>query len=60
MTNATISMEKHASSMEQGMILLQEEFIESENHRANQSVSIDQQIREKYQLEKPPTNLFTF
>ena len=60
MANATNSMAKHASSMEKGMIVLQEEFIESENHRANQSVSIDQQIREKYQLEKPPTNLFTF
>ena len=39
-------MVKHVNSMEQCMILLQENFIEYENEKVNQSISIYQLIQE--------------
>ena len=46
------SMVKHVNSIEQGMIGLQDKFIESENERFKQSVRIDQLIQENISTQK--------
>ena len=60
MTNAINTMVKHVKSMEQGMIVLQEKFIESKNERVNQYIRIDKLIWENISIKEPSTNLFTF
>ena len=46
--------------MEQGMIGIQDKFIESENERLKQQISIDQLIQEIISTKKTSTKLFTF
>ena len=60
MKNAINTMVKHVKSMEQGMIGIQEKFIESENERVKQYISIDKLIWENISTKEPSTNLLTF
>ena len=53
------SMVKHVNSMKQGMIQLQDKFIESENERLKQPISIDQLVQEIISTRKTSTKLFT-
>ena len=46
-------------STEQGIIVIQEKFIELENDRSKQYICIDQLIREIISTKKTSTNLFT-
>ena len=50
--NVMNTMVKHVKSMEQGMIGLQEKFIESKNDRLKQSISIYQMILENISTKK--------
>ena len=52
-------MINHINSMEQGMIGLKGEFIESENYRVNQSIRIYQLIRENISTKKKLQHIFT-
>ena len=46
------SIVEHVNYMEQGTIGIQEKFIESENERVNQSILINQLIRENISTKK--------
>ena len=50
--NVISSMVNHVNSMEQGIIVLQDKFIESKNERLKQSVRIDQFIQENISTQK--------
>ena len=50
--NVMNSMVKNVNSMEQGMIGLQDKFIESGNDRLKKSICIDQLIRENISTQK--------
>ena len=54
--NVMNRMVKHVNSMEQVMIVIQENFIESDNERVKKSIRMDQLIRENISTKKYPPN----
>ena len=59
-TNIMNSMVKHVSYTEQGMLGIQDKFVESENERLKQPINIDQLTRENISTKKTSTSFFTF
>ena len=53
-------MLNHINYTEQGMIRIQDNFIESDNYRVKQSIRIDKLIRENIKTKKTSTNFITF
>ena len=60
MLNVMNSMVEHINSMKQVMIVIEENFIESDNVRVKQSIHIYQLMRENISTKITSTNFFTY